>query len=80
MKNYETRDLYLACALIASGMELTGITRRPNEKRRVFIFDDTPSRPDLVKAYWNWQGEVSPRKLFEALRSLRDQMWAESVS
>ena len=56
MKPFETHDLYLSSALKINGFKLVDL--RKNERGRgVFIFEDRPDRPELVKSYFS--GELT---------------------
>lgn len=78
-KTYELRNIYLAVTLLTWGMELIEIkTPEPGDKRRVFVFKDIPERPELVRKYWNNEGSVAPKVLFDTMRQLRDRLFAEN--
>ena len=46
---FETRDFYLACFLRCAGYELFDL--RAEGRRKVFVFQDRPSRRDDVMAF-----------------------------
>jgi hypothetical protein len=51
---FETRDFYLACFLRCCGYELLDLCpdgRRPESRRKVFVFRDRPTRRDDVMAW-----------------------------
>ena len=51
---FETRDFYLACFLRCAGYALLDL--RSEGTRRVFVFQDRPSRRDDVMAYYGEAG------------------------
>ena len=53
---YETRDFYLACFLRCAGYELLDL--RSEGSRKVFVFQDRPSRRDDVMGYYGEVGSV----------------------
>ena len=55
-KTFETFDLYLASALKIKGFKLIDLVK--NERGRgLFVFEDSPERPQCVKAYFS--GELT---------------------
>lgn len=53
MNSYKTGDLYVASMLRLHGLKLIGITKE-NDKG-IFIFQDKPDRPALVRDYFSGQ-------------------------
>ena len=55
---FETRDFYLACFLRCTGYELLDL--RDEGRRKVFVFQDRPTRRDDVMAFYGEAGSVRP--------------------
>lgn len=55
---FETRDFYLACFLRCSGYDL--IDLRADDRRKVFVFNDRPTRRDDVLAFYRDGAAVPP--------------------
>ncbi len=71
---YATKDLYEASFLYAVGKELVDLARDNNQAW--FIFADQHSCEELVKQYWARKGSVTPKIFAEAIRSLKDKLFA----
>ena len=56
--NFETRDFYLACFLRCAGYELVDL--RPEGRRKVFVFQDWPTRREDVIAFYGDAATVRP--------------------
>jgi len=56
MKSFETYDLYLSSALKINGFRLIDL-RKDEKGRGIFVFEDRPDRPHLVKDYFS--GELT---------------------
>lgn len=52
MTTFQTHDLYLASALKIHGFKIVDIKRNGNG-RGIFIFEDQPDRPCLVRGYFS---------------------------
>lgn len=71
---YTTKDLYEASFLYAAGMELTGLIRDGGQAW--FVFVDQPNCQELAQQYWAKKGKVTPKIYAEAIRSLKDMLFA----
>lgn len=63
---FETRDFYLACFLRCTGYELL---LRDEGGRKVFVFQDRPTRRDDVMAFYCEAGSVRPLERPEGAHS-----------
>ena len=52
MKPFETHDLYLASALKINGFRLLDL-KKDEKGRGIFVFEDRPDRPLLVRGYFS---------------------------
>jgi len=80
MREYRTQDLFLGSFLYYSGLKLTEIRQKENDRRMIFVFEDTDDRRELIQKYWLCEDSVSAKKLFDSFRSLRDRLFAERQS
>lgn len=73
-KLFRTKDLYLASFLYAKHIELA----RTEKTDRVcwFTFNDFTLCNDLSSTYWAGRGEIPPKAYSDALRSLKDIIFA----
>lgn len=70
---YETTDLNLASALLASGHSLTAL-RHEGAGRYRFCFTETPELLKIAKTYWNRKLAIEPQTLFECQRTLKSRI------
>ncbi len=54
MNPYQTSDLYLSSALKINGFRLIDL-RRDEKGRGIFVFEDRPDRPQIVRDYFSGQ-------------------------
>lgn len=73
---YKTRDLYEAAYLTAKGLNLKRLERSVSSSRCYFIFDNPPECKTTVTAFWNKQGIIDPKTYAEAIRNLKDRLFA----
>ena len=66
---FETRDFYLACFLRCTGYELLDL--RDEGRRRVFVFQDRPTRRDDVMAFYGEAGRVPPLAYAAAIKDMK---------
>jgi hypothetical protein len=66
---FETRDFYLACFLRCTGYEL--IDLRAEGRRKVFVFQDRPTRRDDVMAFYGEAGSVRPLAFAAAIKDMK---------
>ena len=66
---FETRDFYLACFLRCTGYELLDL--RAEGQRKVFVFQDRPTRRDDVIAFYGDAGSVRPLAFAAAIKDMK---------
>jgi hypothetical protein len=66
---WETRDFYLACFLRCSGYEL--IDLRAEDRRKVFVFRDRPSRREDVLAFYADGAAVPPLAFSTTIKDMK---------
>ena len=66
---FETRDLYLACFLRCTGYELVDL--RAEGRRKVFVFQDRPTRRDDVMRFYSEAGSVRPLAFASAIKDMK---------
>jgi hypothetical protein len=66
---FETRDFYLACFLRCTGYELLNL--RDEGRRKVFVFQDRPTRRDDVMAFYGDAGSVRPLAFAAAIKGMK---------
>jgi hypothetical protein len=66
---FETRDFYLACFLRCTGYELVDL--RAEGRRKVFVFQDRPSRRDDVMAFYGEAASVRPLAFAAAIKDMK---------
>jgi hypothetical protein len=71
-RTYETRDLWLAAALIASGRRLSGLAWR--EGRAFFVFSDAAACAQAAEGYWSGELRVSAKAFADGLRDLKNRL------
>jgi Domain of unknown function (DUF5659) len=68
-KSFETRDFYLACFLRCAGYELLDL--RAEGRRKVFVFQDRPSRRDDVMAFYGDAASVRPQAFAATIKDMK---------
>jgi Domain of unknown function (DUF5659) len=66
---FETRDFYLACFLRCTGYELLDL--RAEGRRKVFVFQDQPSRCDDVMAFYGYAVTVRPLAFAATIKDMK---------
>jgi hypothetical protein len=66
---FETRDFYLACFLRCTGYDL--IDLRDEERRKIFVFRDRPSRRDDVLAFYGDSTAVPPLAFSATIKDMK---------
>ena len=66
---FETRDFYLACFLRCSGYELLDL--RNEGRRKVFLFQDCPTRRNDVMAFYGEAGSVPALAYAAAIKDMK---------
>jgi hypothetical protein len=75
MKNYTTKDLYIASLLYAQGKSLNGLNK--DEKNYWFEFDDYDSCNQMVSDYWKRKVQVDAKSFVEAIKNLKSMIFSE---
>ena len=66
---FETRDFYLACFLRCTGYER--IDLRAEGRRKVFVFQDRPTRRDDVMAFYGHAASVRPHAFAATIKDMK---------
>ncbi len=66
---FETRDFYLACFLRCAGYEL--IALRAEGRRKVFVFQDRPSRRNDVMAFYGDAATIRPQAFASTIKVMK---------
>jgi hypothetical protein len=66
---FETRDFYLACFLRCSGYAF--INLRDDGRRKVFVFQDRPTRRDDVMAFYGERAVVPPLAFSSTIKDMK---------
>lgn len=77
MLDYSTPDLYMAGYFLTKGIELVGVQRSPDSPRCFFVFSNPLACKAAMKEFYNKKGSVEPKTYAEAIRSLKDRLFAE---
>lgn len=73
-ENYKTKDLYQAAFLYAHQQKL--LTLEKDGKYYWFIFKDKFTCEDLSTAYWAGDIEINAKAYSDAIRTLKDRLFA----
>ena len=73
---FQTRDLWLAAALMASGRRLAGLVW--HEGRAYFAFEDPVACQASADGYWSRNLQVQAKDFADALRTLKDRLHSGS--
>ena len=74
---YKTKNLNLAAYLYASGLQLTGTTKKDTEV--FFNFSPINKAKKLVNMYYRGEANINPQTLFARLNDLRDLIFGGQV-
>jgi hypothetical protein len=66
---FETRDFYLACFLRCTGYVLLDL--RDEGRRKVFVFQDRPTRRNDIMAFYGEAGRVRPLAFAAAIKDMK---------
>ena len=66
---FETRDFYLACFLRCAGYELLDL--RAEGRRKVFVFQDRPTRREDVMAFYSDAATVRPQAFAATIKDMK---------
>lgn len=72
---YLTKDLYEASFLYAKRLRLLGLQKEGSYFW--FIFEGKEKAEILSTQYWQRKGQVSPKEYADAIRSLKDMIFAK---
>lgn len=73
---YRLKDMYLAAYLFSQGIELKGVERAG--KTCWFVFADKSTCEKMANLYWSDQAEAKIKSFVEAIRSLKDIIFAQT--
>lgn len=76
MNNYRLKDMYLAAYLYSQGLDLIKVER--DGKVCWFNFESKTQCESLANLYWSDKAEVKVKSFVEAIRSLKDIIFASS--
>lgn len=71
---FRTKDLYLAAFIYSQNTELIKVER--DNQTCWFIFTDKALCEELQNLYWAGKGTATPKALTDAIRSLKDLIFA----
>ncbi|MCD6568550.1 hypothetical protein J7K70_00130 [bacterium] len=71
---YLTKDLYEASFLYANYLKLVGLEKEG--KFFYFVFENKEKAENLSNKYWAKEGKVIAKEYAEAIRSLKDRLYA----
>ena len=66
---FETRDFYLACFLRCSGYALLDL--RPEGRRKIFVFKDSPERQADVLSFYGDNTTVPPLAFSSSIKDMK---------
>ena len=66
---FETRDFYLACFLRCSGYTLLDL--RPEGRRKIFVFKDSPERQVDVLSFYGDNTTVPPLAFSSTIKDMK---------
>ena len=66
---FETRDFYLACFLRCSGYALLDL--RPEGRRKIFVFKDSPKRQADVLSFYGDSTTVPPLAFSSTIKDMK---------
>ena len=66
---FETRDFYLACFLRCSGYALLDL--RPEGRRKIFVFKDSPERQVDVLSFYGDNTTVPPLAFASTIKDMK---------
>ena len=66
---FETRDFYLACFLRCSGYALLDL--RPDGRRKIFVFKDSPKRQADVLSFYGDNTTVRPLAFSSTIKDMK---------
>jgi len=69
---YSTNDLWLSAFLKAKGLKIIRI--EGNNRRAVFVFEDTPDRKDLIEEFYN-NGSIGITLIKNAMADLKSAIF-----
>lgn len=74
-KSYQTADLALAALLVNQDQALVSLDRT-DERRALFVFNNSPAVIAIAAGYWNGSILVEPRTYFEAIKFIKSRLYA----
>lgn len=74
MELYKTKDIYEASALVTSDIKLLRLEKESNFFW--FVFENLQKSEDISSQYWNNELMVLAKDYSDAIRSLKDRLFA----
>ncbi len=74
---FKTKDIGEAAFLVSLDFLLLRLERINNTNKFYFVFKDKEKCELNIRKYWNNSIQVTPRKYFEAYKSLKARIFAE---
>ncbi len=71
---YQCTDLYLAAYLVSEDERIIQVDKT-NERRAVFLFEESPRIERLVEKYWDKSGSIEPRAYVSAIKEVKDFLY-----
>lgn len=75
MEKFRTKDIYEACALIATNVSLVGL--EADNGFYWFVFGSSDSCLETSNAYWANNLKVLAKDYADAIRSLKDRLFSQ---
>lgn len=76
LPEFSTSDLYPAGYILSKGIKLLKIDKIPGSSKCIFVFENLLACKTALEEYWNNQGEITPKTYAEAIKSLKDRLFA----
>ena len=73
MNTYDTKDIYLAGFMVASGQSI--VNHQRNAEFSVFSFNKTQQVEELAKSYYGFSATVNPITFASAVKNLKNIMY-----
>lgn len=71
---YQTRDLYESALLVAHNLKLLKLVKQDNHYW--FVFENKAKAEELSTQFWQREVKVNAKAYAEAIRSLKDRIFA----
>lgn len=71
---FDTSDFYLACFLYSVGFKIS-TTKKQDDKRISFVFEDQMNRKELVNQFFNNEANVKVKDFTNAIGTLKSMIY-----